>query len=84
MKFSSFLTSSCCAAVLALATVLPSMSQAQTKLRIQSTFPAKGTFADGGRLWAERVNALLAGRLVIEMLVPGSVVPAFESVETVH
>ena len=84
MKFSRFLTGSCCAALLALATALPAVSHAQTKLRIQSTFPAKGTFADGGRLWAERVNALSGGRLVIEMLAPGSVVPAFESLEAVH
>lgn len=84
MKFPRFLTSSCCAALLALATALPAVSQAQTKLRIQSTFPAKGTFADGGRLWAERVNALSGGRLVIEMLAPGSVVPAFESLDAVH
>ena len=61
MKFWRFLTGSCFAAVFAPATMLPSMSQAQTKLRIQSTFPAKGTFADGGRLWAEWVNALSGG-----------------------
>lgn len=84
MKFPRFFTSSCCAALLALATALPAVSQAQTKLRIQSAFPAKGTFADGASLWAERVNALSGGRLVIELLATGSVVPAFETLEAVH
>ena len=84
MKFPRFLTTSCCAALLALATALPAVSQAQTKLRMQSGFPAKGLSADGANLWAERVNALSGGRLVIEMLPSGSVVPVFELLEAVH
>lgn len=84
MKFSRFLATSCCAAVLAVAAALPAVSHAQTKLRVQSAFPAKGTFADGASLWAERVKALSGGRLVVELLATGSVVPAFETLDAVH
>ena len=84
MKFPRFLTTACCAVLLAVAAALPAVSQAQTKLRIQSGFPAKGTFADGASLWAERVSALSGGRLVIEMLPPGSVAPVFDSLDAVH
>ena len=40
---------------------------AQTKLRIQSAFPAKGTFADNLVFFAERVKVMSGGRLEIDL-----------------
>jgi TRAP-type mannitol/chloroaromatic compound transport system substrate-binding protein len=63
---------------------LPGVSHAQKKLRIQSAFPAKGTFNDTLVFFAERVKVLSGGRLEIEIFQAGSIVPAFEVLDAVH
>ena len=72
------------AALLAVAVTLPAVSHAQTKLRIQSAFPAKGTFADNLVFFAERVKVMSGGRLEIEPLATGSVVPAFDVLDATN
>jgi TRAP-type mannitol/chloroaromatic compound transport system substrate-binding protein len=57
--------------------------KAQTKLRIQSAYPQSSLLWENGKYWAERVNTMAGGRLTIEMLPPGAVVPAFEILDAV-
>lgn len=60
------------------------LGQAQQKLRVQASFPPTSVAMDGFRLWAERVKAMSSGRLDIEGLAAGTVVPAFEVLDAVH
>ncbi|MFH1080117.1 MAG: TRAP transporter substrate-binding protein [Pseudomonadota bacterium] len=70
--------------LLSLTISLPPMSYAQTKIRMQSSFAPKGTFADCAAFFAERVKALSGGRLQIELIPTGAIVPAFEVLDAVH
>jgi TRAP-type mannitol/chloroaromatic compound transport system substrate-binding protein len=83
MKIHHLLATSCYAAVFAIAAILPSLANAQTKLRFQSTFPPNTLFTASGNLFVERVKTLSNGRLIIEMLPNGSVVPATEALDAV-
>lgn len=58
--------------------------QAQTKLRCQSAFPPSSMFTENARFFAERVKALSGGRLEMEMLPVGALVPAFEVLDATH
>ena len=69
---------------LALAAAQPASAQAPTKLRFQAAFPASSLIFENFKFWAERVKALSGGRLQIEMLPPGAVVPPFEVLDAVH
>lgn len=75
------LIATACAAALAVAVAMP--AAAQTKLRIQSTFPPNTLFTASSQYFADRVKLLSGGRLVIEMLPNGSVVPASEALDAV-
>jgi TRAP-type mannitol/chloroaromatic compound transport system substrate-binding protein len=68
----------------ALAAAQPASAQAPTKLRFQAAFPASSLIFENFKFWAERVKALSGGRLQIETLPPGSVVPPFEILDAVH
>ena len=70
------------AAVLLASTWVP--ASAQTKLRVQASFPPTSVAMDGFRLWAERVKTMSAGRIDMEGLAAGTVVPAFEVLDAVH
>jgi TRAP-type mannitol/chloroaromatic compound transport system substrate-binding protein len=83
MKVRQFLQSSLAATVLLAAGLAPGVADAQTKLRIQSTFPQSSLIWENGKFWADRVNAMAGGRLTVEMLPPGAVVPPFETLEAV-
>lgn len=63
---------------------LPAAAQTATKLRVQSTFPPSSLIYESSKFWAERVKALSGGRLVIDLLPAGSVVPPFEVLDAVH
>ena len=80
----AYAAAAACAALLAVGATLPAVSHAQTKLRIQSAFPPKGTFADNLVFFAERVKVMSGGRLEIEPLATGSVVPAFDVLDAVN
>ena len=57
----------------------PMISRAQTtSLRFQSTWPAKDIFHEFANDFAKKVNDMAGGRLKIEVLPSGAVVPAFQ------
>jgi TRAP-type mannitol/chloroaromatic compound transport system substrate-binding protein len=62
----------------------PMVSNAQTvSLRFQSTWPAKDIFHEFANDFAKKVNDMAGGRLKIEVLPAGAVVPAFQLLEGV-
>jgi TRAP-type mannitol/chloroaromatic compound transport system substrate-binding protein len=63
---------------------LGATAEAQTKLRFQSAFPPSGMFQENAIFFTERVKALSGGKLEIEMMPVGAVVPAFEVLDAVH
>ena len=73
------------AAVAAGALSAPMIATAQTTtLRFQSTWPAKDIFHEYANDFAGKVNAMASGKLKIEVLPSGSVVPAFQLLEAVN
>ena len=83
MKLRRMILGGLSAAVVLAAGLAPGAASAQTKLRIQSAFPQSSLIWESGKFWAERVNAMAGGRLVVEMLPPGAVVPPFEILDAV-
>ncbi|MBA4256742.1 MAG: C4-dicarboxylate ABC transporter [Polaromonas sp.] len=62
----------------------PMIASAQTTtLRFQSTWPAKDIFHEYALDFAKKVNDMAGGRLKIEVLPSGSVVPAFQLLDAV-
>ncbi|MCC7546948.1 MAG: TRAP transporter substrate-binding protein [Burkholderiales bacterium] len=72
------------AAALALLVCLPAAHAQVTKLRFQGAFPTSSLFFENSKYFADRVKAMSGGRLQIEMLPPGAVVPPFEVLDAVH
>jgi len=73
------------AAVAAGAMSAPMVSMAQTtSLRFQSTWPAKDIFHEYANDFAKKVNDMAGGRLKIEVLPSGAVVPAFQLLDAVN
>jgi len=63
----------------------PLVSRAQTtSLRFQSTWPTKDIFHEYALDFAKKVNDMAGGRLKIEVLPSGAVVPAFQLLEAVN
>jgi len=61
------------------------VSMAQTtSLRFQSTWPAKDIFHEYANDFAKKVNDMAGGRLKIEVLPAGAVVPAFQLLDAVN
>jgi TRAP-type mannitol/chloroaromatic compound transport system substrate-binding protein len=72
------------AAVAAGAMSVPMVSQAQTiTWRFQSTWPAKDIFHEFALDYAKKINDMAGGRLRIEVLPAGAVVPAFQLLDAV-
>ena len=72
------------AAVAAGALSAPMVATAQTtSLRFQSTWPAKDIFHEYAQDFAKKVNDMAGGRLKIEVLPAGAVVPAVQLLEAV-
>ena len=62
----------------------PAVSRAQTtSLRFQSTWPAKDIFHEYANDFAKKVNDMAGGRLKIDVLPAGAVVPAFQLLDGV-
>ena len=59
-------------------------AQAQQKLRFQSVLPSSTLMFQNAKFWAEKVRTMSGGRLEIEILPAGSIVPAFEVLDAVH
>ena len=74
------------AAVAAGALSVPMLATAQTttSFRFQSTWPAKDIFHEYANDFAKKVNDMAGGKLKIEVLPSGSVVPAFQLLEAVN
>ena len=80
-----FLKSATASAVGAGAMAMPMISSAQTvSMRFQSTWPAKDIFHEYANDFAKKVNDMAGGRLKIEVLPSGAVVPAFQLLEAVN
>jgi TRAP-type mannitol/chloroaromatic compound transport system substrate-binding protein len=80
-----FLKSAATATVATGALAAPSISRAQTvSLRFQSTWPSKDIFHEYANDFAKKVNDMAGGRLKIEVLPSGAVVPAFQLLEAVN
>jgi len=58
-------------------------AQVPITLKMQSTWPAKDIFHEDFVDWAHKVDEMAGGRLKIDLLVAGAVVPAFELIEAV-
>jgi TRAP-type mannitol/chloroaromatic compound transport system substrate-binding protein len=72
------------AAVATGAMAVPMVATAQTAtLRFQSTWPAKDIFHEYANDFAKKVNDMAGGKLKIEVLPAGAVVPAFQLLEAV-
>jgi TRAP-type mannitol/chloroaromatic compound transport system substrate-binding protein len=79
-----FLKAASTTAVAAGAMAAPAVSRAQTTtFRFQSTWPAKDIFHEYANDFAKKINDMSGGRLKIEVLPAGSVVPAFQLLEGV-
>ena len=74
------------AAVAAGAMSAPMIATAQTTttMRFQSTWPAKDIFHEYANDFAKKVNDMAGGKLKIEVLPSGAVVPAFQLLEAVN
>ena len=80
-----FLKTASAGAVGATALAVPMIAVAQTtSLRFQSTWPAKDIFHEYANDFAKKVNDMAGGRLKIEVLPSGAVVPAFQLLEAVN
>ncbi len=80
-----FLKNASAGAVGAAAMAVPMVSKAQTvAFRFQSTWPAKDIFHEYANDFAKKVNDMSGGRLKIEVLPSGAVVPAFQLLEAVN
>ena len=80
-----FLGKAAAGAVGAGSLAFPMVSSAQTtSLRFQSTWPAKDIFHEYAQDFAKKVNDMAGGRLKIEALPAGAVVPAFQLLEAVN
>ena len=64
---------------------MPQVSRAQTVTwKYQSTWPTKDIFHDDAVDYAKKVNEMSGGRLKLDVLAAGAVVPAFQMSDAVH
>ncbi len=70
----------------AVATIaMPQISRAQTQTwKYQSTWPTKDIFHEFAVDYAKKVNEMSGGRLKLDVLAAGAVVPAFQLADAVH
>jgi len=54
------------------------------KLRFQSVYPPTSAIFEAAQFWAARVKTLTGGRVTIEMLPAGAIVPPFEVLDAVN
>jgi TRAP-type mannitol/chloroaromatic compound transport system substrate-binding protein len=67
----------------ALSAPMLATAQTTTTLRFQSTWPAKDIFHEYANDFAKKVNDMAGGKLKIEVLPAGAVVPAFQLLDAV-
>jgi TRAP-type mannitol/chloroaromatic compound transport system substrate-binding protein len=72
-------------ATAAAAVAMPQVSRAQTiSWRYQSTWPTRDIFHDFAVDYAKKVNDMSGGRLKLDVLSAGTIVPAFQTQDAVH
>ncbi len=59
-------------------------AQAPVKLKFQSTWPNRDIFHEFATDFVRRVNEMGSGRIELELLAAGAVVPAFQLIDAVH
>lgn len=80
-----FLRAGAAAAVGGAALAMPSVSRAQTiSWKFQSTWPTKDIFHEFAGDYVKRVNDMSGGRMKLDLLPAGAVVPAFQLQDAVH
>jgi TRAP-type mannitol/chloroaromatic compound transport system substrate-binding protein len=80
-----FIATTSAASAATLAIGVPMIATAQTvNLRFQSTWPSKDIFHEYANDFIKKVNDMSGGRLKIEILPAGAVVPAFQLLEAVN
>jgi len=80
-----FLKRAATGAAAAGALAVPAVATAQTtSFRFQSTWPSKDIFHEFALDFAKKVNDMAGGRLKIDVLPSGAVVPAFQLLEAVN
>jgi TRAP-type mannitol/chloroaromatic compound transport system substrate-binding protein len=67
-----------------LAAVRPATAQTTVTLKMQSTWPTKDIFHEVFVDWGKKAEEMAGGRLKIDILPAGAVVPAFQLIEAVH
>ncbi len=78
-----FLSGAAAAGGAALAAPMVAVAQSPVSFRFQSTWPAKDIFHEYANDFAKKVNDMAGGRLKIEVLPAGAVVPAFQLLDAV-
>lgn len=64
---------------------MPNVSRAETvKMKFQSTWPTKDIFHEFAADFVKKVNTMAGGRLELELLPAGAVVPAFQLLDAVN
>jgi len=72
------------AAALGLPGIRRASAQQTTALKMQSTWPTKDIFHEIFVAWGKKVEEMSGGRLKIDILPSGSVVPAFGLMDAIH
>jgi TRAP-type mannitol/chloroaromatic compound transport system substrate-binding protein len=72
------------AALVGLGRVKPAAAQQTITLKMQSTWPTKDIFHDIFLAWGKKVDEMSGGRLKIDILPTGAVVPAFQLMDAIH
>lgn len=84
MRMARWLATGLTAALIGVGGALGAADAQTSKLRIQASFPPTSLAMDGFRIWADRVKAMSAGKIDMEGLAAGTVLPAFEVLDGVH
>jgi TRAP-type mannitol/chloroaromatic compound transport system substrate-binding protein len=71
------------AATVGVAGVRRAAAQTEVTFKMQSTWPSREIFHEIFEDWAKKVNDMSGGRLKVDILPAGAVVPAFELIEAV-
>jgi TRAP-type mannitol/chloroaromatic compound transport system substrate-binding protein len=84
MKFRHGIVATALAASALFAASLPPAAAQTTSLKMQATWPASLTLFENFKYFADRVDKLTGGKVKIEAMPAGQVVPPFEVLDAVH
>jgi TRAP-type mannitol/chloroaromatic compound transport system substrate-binding protein len=84
MSRTTWIAAAVLACGVAFANSASAVAQTTQKLRFQSSFPASSYSFDNFKYWSDQVKLMSGGRIEIEILPAGTVVPAFEVLDATH